>query len=177
MLSPSAQSKPFATVENPSEVFRIKAICSARTLSIVAAVSRARFFVLIQLLKFAAPFSETSRSCELTASTVTVGSGAFSPGNTIDNTASIDNPGGADATPQAPTRVYQQSQVVSSGDKILYLHGGGLLDRIPQEGIDTTGTVVAGTGTADWALSPALAANLVLTAGTIGVNLAMLTHG
>ena len=46
---------------------------------------------------------------------VTVGSGAFSPGNTIDNTASIDNPGGADATPQAPTRVYQQSQVVSSG--------------------------------------------------------------
>ena len=51
---------------------------------------------------------------------------------TIDNTASIDNPAGPDATPGAPTLIYQQSQVPNSGNKILYLHDNLALDRTPQ---------------------------------------------
>jgi uncharacterized repeat protein (TIGR01451 family) len=104
---------------------------------------------------------------------VTVGAG-FSPGNPIDNTAHIDNPGGPDADPDAPTLTYEISQVTSDDEKILYLHSTGgttTLNRIVHAGIDTTGTSV---GTShDWDLSAALSAPLTLTAGTIDVQLSM----
>jgi uncharacterized repeat protein (TIGR01451 family) len=108
---------------------------------------------------------------------VTVGAG-FSPGNPIDNTAHIDNPGGPDADPDAPTLTYEISQVTSDDEKILYLHSTGgatTLDRIIHAGIDTTGT---GVGTSrDWNLSAALAAPLTLTAGVIDVQLSMQDFG
>ena len=107
---------------------------------------------------------------------VTVGPG-FSPGDPINNTAAVDNPGGADGTPAAPTLVYAQSQVVSSDDKVLYVQNGGVLNRLPHSGLDSVGTTVPGTGSADWTLSPALAADLVLTAGTIDVMLSLSTNG
>lgn len=105
---------------------------------------------------------------------VTVG-GGFTAGNTIDNSATIDNPGGPDGAPVAPTLVYEQSKVVSSGDKILYLHNGGLLDRLPQDGIDTSGTTV--NAASNWVLAPALSKDLVFSAGTIDVSLSMETSG
>lgn len=108
---------------------------------------------------------------------VTVGSG-FSPGNPIDNTAHVDNPGGPDADPQAPTLVYALSQVVSDDDKVLYLHSTGgttILNRLPHEGNDTTGTAVGGQK--DWVLSPVLSKQLVMDAGTIDVQLSLQGNG
>lgn len=109
---------------------------------------------------------------------VTVGSG-FSPGNPIDNTAHVDNPGGPDADPAAPTAYYEISKVTTDDDKILYLHASGgslILDRIPHAGIDTSGTTL-NASSRDWVLSPALSAPLTLTAGTIDVQLSLQTSG
>lgn len=105
---------------------------------------------------------------------VTVGS--LAPGTLIDNTAVVDNPGGQDAAPIAPTLVYGQSLVSSGGEKILYVKPGGVLDRAPHAGIDTFGTTVAAGGTASWTTA-ALSRDLVLTAGTIDVHLSMQTNG
>lgn len=108
--------------------------------------------------------------------TVTVGGGLVA-GNTIDNTAVIDNPGGPDASPTAPTLVFEQSQVVSDEDKILYVQNGGVLNRLPHSGVDSLGTSVNAGTTGTWTLSPVLADDLVLTAGTIDVMLSMSTNG
>lgn len=104
---------------------------------------------------------------------VTVGS--LTPGALIDNTATVDNPGGPDAAPVAPTLVYGQSQVFSGGEKILYVQNGGVLNRNPHAGIDTVGTVVS-SGSANWTTA-ALSRDLVLTAGTINVSLSIKTSG
>jgi uncharacterized repeat protein (TIGR01451 family) len=103
---------------------------------------------------------------------VTVG-GGFVAGDTIDNTASVDNPAGPDATPIAPTLIYEQSQVVTSGNKILYLHDTPSLDRTPPAGTPTTGVTVNAGNTQDWVLSPSIPAgqSLVITAGTVSINL------
>lgn len=103
---------------------------------------------------------------------VTVGPG-FTPGDTIDNTAVVDNPGGPDAAPVARTLIFAQSQVGGSGNKILYLHDNLTLDRTPQAGTTTAGDLVE-AGTSDiWLLAPAIPAGetLVLTAGTIAIQL------
>lgn len=108
---------------------------------------------------------------------VTVGAG-FLPGDSIDNTASIDNPGGADATPAAPTFTFAQSQVGTSGNKILYLHDNVSLDRTPQAGTTTTGVLVEASTTEDWTLTPAIPVGetLVLSAGAIGIQLPVDTN-
>ena len=108
---------------------------------------------------------------------VTVGAG-FTPGDTIDNTAVIDNPGGPDAAPAARTLVFDQSSVGGSGNKILYLHDDLTLDRTPQAGTTTTGVLVeAGTSDA-WVLAPAIPAgeSLVLSAGAIGIEVPVSTN-
>lgn len=108
---------------------------------------------------------------------VTVGSG-FSPGDTIDNTAVIDNPGGPGAAPDARTLVFQQSAVGAGGNKILYLHDDFTVDRTPQSGIATGGVLVE-AGTADsWVLTPAIPSGetLVLSAGPIGIDLPVTTN-
>lgn len=104
---------------------------------------------------------------------VTVGSST--PGTLIDNTANVDNPGGLDATPVAPTLVYGQSQVFSGGEKVLYVQNAGVLNRLPHAGIDTTGTTVAGNGFSTWTTAT-LSRDLVLTAGTIDISLSLSTQ-
>lgn len=105
---------------------------------------------------------------------VTVG-GGFTAGDTIDNTAGIDNPAGPDATPGAATLIFEQSQVVVSGNKILYLHDDQALDRTPQAGTTTTGVTIGSSSQQSWTLSPAIPAgeSLVLSAGTINVSLVL----
>lgn len=103
---------------------------------------------------------------------VTVGPG-FTPGDAIDNTAAVDNPGGPDAAPVARTLIFAQSQVGGSGNKILYLHDNLALDRTPQAGTPTAGVLVE-AGTSDvWLLAPAIPAGetLVLSAGSIAIEL------
>lgn len=108
---------------------------------------------------------------------VTVGSG-FAPGDTIDNTAVINNPGGAGATPKARTLVFDQSGVGAGGNKVLYLHDDLTLDRTPQAGTPTTGVLVEAGSSDSWVLSPAIPAGetLVLSAGAIGVDLPVTTN-
>lgn len=106
---------------------------------------------------------------------VTVGAG-FALGATIDNTATVDNPGGPDAAPEARTLVFSQSQVVSTEDKILYVQNGNVLNREPHGGIDTTGTPLpATTAGVNWT-TDALAKELVLSAGTIDIDLSLTTQ-
>jgi uncharacterized repeat protein (TIGR01451 family) len=103
---------------------------------------------------------------------VTVG-GGFIAGDTIDNTANVDNPAGPDATPGAPTLIYAQSLVVTSGNKILYLHDSPSLNRTPPAGTPTSGVTVNSGNTQDWVLSPAIPTGetLVISAGTVSINL------
>lgn len=107
---------------------------------------------------------------------VTVG-GGFTAGDTIDNTANVDNPAGPDATPGAPTLIYRQSSVVTSGNKILYLHDDQSLNRTPPAGTGTGGVTIASSSQQDWVLSPVIPTgqSLVLTAGTINVSLMLVT--
>jgi uncharacterized repeat protein (TIGR01451 family) len=108
---------------------------------------------------------------------VTVGAG-FSPGDTIDNTAVIDNPGGAGASPAARTLVFDQSAVGDSGNKVLYLHDDLDLDRTPQAGTTTGGVQVVARGSASWVLAPAIppGETLVLSAGSIAIDLPVSTN-
>lgn len=105
---------------------------------------------------------------------VTVG-GGFALGATIDNTATIDNPGGPEASPEARTLVYSQSQVVSTEDKILYIQNGNVLNRLPHAGIDVSGTPLPATATGVSWTTDALAKDLVLTAGVIDIELSLST--
>lgn len=89
--------------------------------------------------------------------------GSVSPGDTIDNTASILNPGGVGGNPAAPTVVIQQSEVPSTGNKPLYL-GTNTLSRT-EPGV--LPDVVVGQGvTFDWVLDPALATTLTMDGST-----------
>lgn len=103
---------------------------------------------------------------------VTVGAG-FDPGDTIDNTAAIDNPGGPDAAPAARTLVFDQSGVGGSGNKILYLHDDNTMDRTPQAGTTTSGLLVEAGTSEIWMLDPAIPAGetLVLSPGTVTIRL------
>jgi uncharacterized repeat protein (TIGR01451 family) len=103
---------------------------------------------------------------------VTVGVGA-SPGDAIDNTATVANPNGAGATPAASTVTVSQSQLSASGNKVLYVYDNLGLTRTPQATANTAGVVVAAGGNQTWTLSPAIPAgkSLVLSAGNIAVNL------
>lgn len=102
--------------------------------------------------------------------TVVVASGD-TPGQTIDNTATITNPNGSGASPAAPTVVVSQSQVAASGNKLLYVYDNQQLTRTPQPAVNSTGVAVAAGAGQAWTLSPALAKNLVLSAGTIAIKL------
>ncbi len=115
-------------------------------------------------------------SCTIT---LTVSVGAGSPGDTIDNQASIVNPGGPGATPTAPTILLSESQIPAPGNKQLYLDGiggGSTLTRTQPtsssavtvtDGASTTLTYpVAGTATAG-----------TLNPGTVQVNLWLASSG
>ncbi|MFN3238781.1 MAG: hypothetical protein ACE37D_17195, partial [Pseudomonadales bacterium] len=76
-------------------------------------------------------------SCEIT---VTVSAGAGTPGDLIDNVATIVNPGGSNGTPAAPTIIFEESQVPVAGSKQLYLDGlnsSTILTRTQPSSADT----------------------------------------
>lgn len=103
---------------------------------------------------------------------VTVGSSLL-PGDPIDNTATIDNPGGADAAPVARTLIFEQSIAGGSGNKILYIHADDTLDRTPQPTSSTAWLTVEAASAEVWLLSPAIppGESLILDEGQIDVQL------
>ena len=55
-------------------------------------------------------------------------------GYTINNTSTVNNPGGPGASPAAPTVTVLQSQIPASGNKVLYVYDNLSLTRTPQTG-------------------------------------------
>ncbi|MGH8372782.1 MAG: hypothetical protein ACRETO_08625, partial [Gammaproteobacteria bacterium] len=93
------------------------------------------------------------------------------PGFTIDNTATITNPNGPGAAPAAPTVTVSQSQVPSSGNKLLYIYDDSSMSRTPQTAAGTANTINQ-NATHDWTLTPALQKPLTLIANsTVSVTL------
>ncbi len=93
------------------------------------------------------------------------------PATPIDNTATVNNPGGLDATPAAPTLIVSPSAIPSSGTKPLYLRSspGVALSRNPP-GAEPIVTVAPGAP-AIFILTPNLASPLTLPSGDISVPL------
>jgi uncharacterized repeat protein (TIGR01451 family) len=105
--------------------------------------------------------------------------GGDTPGQTIDNTVAVTNPNGPGTTLTAPTVTVSPSQIAASGNKILYVYDNLSLTRVPSPATPTTGVAVATGATSNWTLTPVVATGrpLVLTAGSIGVNLVMACTG
>jgi uncharacterized repeat protein (TIGR01451 family) len=89
-----------------------------------------------------------------------------SPGSTIDNTASVNNLGGTDATPSAPQITVSSSQIPGSGTKPLYLRASSQLHRTPPTSAPATVTLDEDDVTT-WTLSPALSTPVTLAAGAM----------
>jgi uncharacterized repeat protein (TIGR01451 family) len=92
----------------------------------------------------------------------------------INNTATVTTPNGTTggATPSSNTVTVAQSACASSGNKILYVYDAATLTRLVQTANTGTGvTANGGAGTATWTLTPAVAKNLVISAGTVVVTL------
>ncbi|HVF17169.1 MAG TPA: hypothetical protein VNA21_09665, partial [Steroidobacteraceae bacterium] len=108
--------------------------------------------------------------------TVQVAAGA-TPGMTIDNTAEIDNPGGADASPSAPQIVVSQSRLPGSGTKPLYLWSNPQrLYRTPPAIAQPAQTIVEG-GSAQWTMTPTLSTPVTLAGGAMSVQLFLSENG
>src|SRR5690606_7045872 len=92
--------------------------------------------------------------------------GNAAPGSVIENTATVTNPGGPGANPQALQLVVLQSQIAppAEGSKYLYLLDSNTLTRDRNlTGSSTTGGVSIGANaTQTWTLSPELAADLTI---------------
>ncbi|MGH8177563.1 MAG: hypothetical protein ACREV5_15000 [Steroidobacter sp.] len=89
-----------------------------------------------------------------------------SPGTTIDNTATIDNAAGVDATPSAPQIVVSQSQIPGSGTKPLYLWSApSRLYRTPPSSGQPSITINGQGDSEIWTLSPTLTLPVTLAAG------------
>lgn len=94
------------------------------------------------------------------------------PGATIDNTATINNPNGPDATPSTPQIVVSQSQIPASGAKPLYFSGASLqLSRTPPAAPQTNVIIAGANASQTWTMTPALATSLTLPAQTVPVRL------
>lgn len=104
---------------------------------------------------------------------------AATPGTSIDNTATVDNAGGADATPSAPQIIVSQSQIPSSGTKPLYLWSNPdrRLSRTPPTGTHNNVAINGAGAAATWTLSPALQTSLTLQPGNIAVRLWLAESG
>jgi len=98
--------------------------------------------------------------------------------STVTNTATVTYAGGSPTTTSpAYDFVTAQSGCSSNGNKILYVYDStgptytNILNRIPQTVNTGTGITVHGGQNFTWNLSPALAKNLVLSAGNVSVAL------
>ncbi len=99
---------------------------------------------------------------------VTIAAGG-TPGDTIDNTATVATPSGTGATPNAPTQTISPSLVSSVGLKPLYVNtNGDTLGRV----IPTDGTIDTITnGSTNTYLLPALATDFTVSANAGGANI------
>jgi trimeric autotransporter adhesin len=109
---------------------------------------------------------------------VQVAAGA-TPGATIDNTATIDNPGGVDATPSAPQVIVSASSIPGSGTKPLYLWSNPdrRLSRTPPSGTHNSVNIDGAGASATWTMTPALQTPLTLQAGGMAVRLWLTNSG
>ena len=102
-------------------------------------------------------------------------SGSANPGDTIDNTATINNPGGPGATPAAPTIIVSASSIATNGNKPLYLYNNLNLSRVSPT--TAQAQILINSGNPDpvttWTLNPNLQSNLQIdnSSGFITVNL------
>src|SRR5262245_27527129 len=92
------------------------------------------------------------------------------PGATISNSATVINTFGSGATPAAPQVIVSQSQIPTTGNKLLYLRSGLQLSRTPAPTAPPAITLVDGTSQT-WTLAPALATGFSTLAGNVPVNL------
>ncbi|HKE44280.1 MAG TPA: hypothetical protein VKB41_07045 [Steroidobacteraceae bacterium] len=101
------------------------------------------------------------------------------PGATLDNTATVVNQFGTGATPAAAQVIVSQSQIPSTGGKVLYLYGtpGQQLSRTPPAGTPASINIVSLGGQATWVQTPALQTSLSLPAGNIPVQLWLTRSG
>lgn len=74
---------------------------------------------------------DAGSSCVIT---ITVSAGAGTPGQLINNIATIINPGGTGGTPAAATILFEESQIPVAGSKQLYLDLTGASDNTPTTG-------------------------------------------
>ncbi|MDZ7686187.1 MAG: isopeptide-forming domain-containing fimbrial protein [Gammaproteobacteria bacterium] len=115
-------------------------------------------------------------SCTITIN-VTVGSG--SPGDTIDNTATITNPMGPGATATATTILLSESQIPEPGNKQLYLDGLGgssILTRT-QPGTTSATTLDVDESATLTFPAPGTLLGTSLSAGPVTVNLDLEAQG
>jgi uncharacterized repeat protein (TIGR01451 family) len=102
--------------------------------------------------------------------------GGTPAGTSIDNTATITNPGGPGATPAAPTLTVSQSSVAQTGNKPLYLFDNTStpqykLSRAKPNGLTGVITLNALGGSQIWMLNPALASGVTTLGNNVTVNL------
>jgi uncharacterized repeat protein (TIGR01451 family) len=102
--------------------------------------------------------------------TVQVAAGA-TPGTTIDNTASIDNPGGVDATPSAGQIIVSQSQIPGTGTKPLYLWSSPQRLHRTSPNVAQAPQTIAEAASVQWTLTPTLSTPVTLAAGPMSVHL------
>ena len=111
--------------------------------------------------------------------TATVKAGTANCTN-INNSATITYAGGSPTTqnPAAPTVIVAQSACTSSGNKILYLYNSQALNRTPQPTSAASLSIPSTVTTfLDWTLTPVLAKQLKLSAGTITFTLTVQRTG
>jgi uncharacterized repeat protein (TIGR01451 family) len=104
---------------------------------------------------------------------VTVVAGTL-PGTNINNTATLNNPNGAENNPAAPTLVVNPSLIPSAGTKFVYLHrtaaGVRSMSRIVPTAADSNEPVANGTPDA-FTITPALQTAFAISANVIPVRL------
>jgi uncharacterized repeat protein (TIGR01451 family) len=101
-----------------------------------------------------------------------------SPGSTIENTATVDNPNGPDATPAAPSVQVSPSQIPADGTKQLYLWSNPVrLTRVRPSGTHNPITIDGNDDTQTFSLNVPMQGALTLNAGNFPVNLILARSG
>jgi uncharacterized repeat protein (TIGR01451 family) len=102
---------------------------------------------------------------------VTVTAGTL-PGQTVANTATVNNPNGAENNPAAPTVTVNPSLIPSTGTKFVYLRDTGtlFLSRTVPTASDLTENVANGAPDV-FTITPALRSTFAIAAGAIPVRL------
>jgi trimeric autotransporter adhesin len=103
------------------------------------------------------------------------------PGETVNNTATINNPNGPENNPAAPQIIVTPSLIPASGTKFLYLRrnsaGTKNLSRIRPSAATDVNESVAGAGNDAFVITPALRAPLTIPTGNIPVRLWLSRNG